>query len=193
MRTIRNLTVGLTRLWWIPLLTGLIFVAFGIWCFVNPATSIEVMAYLFCIGIILAGILDISFAGFNRSANLNWGWSLALGILEIVVGVWLFFLPAPTLAVAFVFAVGIWMIIAAINAICEALFMSPFIGGWGVFFMVILLIATLVLASWFVINPILGGVAVWLYLGLSLLAFGIYRIALAFSLRAINAHTRSVY
>ena len=70
----RIFTTGLTRYWWIPLVTGLIFVAFGIWCFVNPASSIEVMAYCFCAGMLAAGVLDISFSIANRRVNPNWGW-----------------------------------------------------------------------------------------------------------------------
>lgn len=193
MRMIRNLTIGITRLWWVPLITGLLFIAFGIWCFVNPAASIETMAYIFCIGMICAGVLDISYSAVNYNAHLNWGWSLAMGLLEIVVGAWLFALPAATLATAFIFAIGIWMIIAAINSICEACFLSAFVGGWGVVWMVLLLFATLILATLFIFNPIMGGVAVWLYLGISLLTYGIYRLTLAFSMKRINARARSVY
>lgn len=193
MRAIRNLTVGLTRWWWIPLITGIIYVAFGIWCFVNPVLSIEVMAYIFCAGIILAGVLDIGYALANSSVNLNWGWSLALGLLELFCGIWLCTLPAGTLAMAFIFAVGFWIIIASIMAISEATVMSRFIGGWGVFWMVLLLIATIALACIFLFNPIMGGVAVWLYLGISLITFGVYRICLAFSLKSINSGLRSNY
>lgn len=179
---------GITRYWWIPLVTGLIFVAFGIWCFVNPASSITVMAYCFCAGMLLAGILDISFSIANRLINPNWGWRLAMGLLEIALGVWLLFLPAPVLAVSFVYAVGIWMIVVAINSVCEAAVMSRYVGG-AIVWMILALIATIVLACIFIINPLLGGVTVWLWLGLSLLTFGIYQITMSLNIKTINRDT----
>ena len=184
----RIFTTGLTRYWWIPLVTGLIFVAFGIWCFVNPASSIEVMAYCFCAGMLAAGVLDISFSIANRRVNPNWGRRLAMGLLEIALGVWLICLPGPVLAASFVYAVGIWMIVVAINSVCEAAVMSRYIGG-AIVLMILALIATIVLACIFIVNPLLGGVTVWLWLGFSLLAFGIYQITMAFNLKTINRST----
>ena len=178
--------VGLTRLWWIPLIVGIVCIAFGIWCFVDPTDSIEVMAYCFCIAMVIAGVMDISFAIINARANLNWGWSLALGLIELACGIWLLSVPAPTLAGAFVFATGFWIIIVCINSICESAAMSRYLGGASVVWMILLLIATIVLGFVFLSNPLAGAVAVWFWLGLSLLMYGCYRIAFAFQLRDIN-------
>lgn len=52
--------------------------------------------------------------------------------------------------------------------------------------MVLVLIATIVLAGIFLFNPVLGGITVWLWIGLSLLTYGIYRIILAFKLRSFG-------
>lgn len=176
---------GLTRYWWVPLVTGIICIAFGVWCFVSPVAAISVMAYTFAALMVFDGMLDVSYAFANTRTSPNWGWSLALGIIEIVVGCWLFALPAAVIDVAFIFAIGIWIIVVAINSLCEACFMSRYFKG-GVVWMILALIATIVLASIFLFNPILGGIAVWLWIGLSLLTFGIYRIILACKLRAFS-------
>lgn len=184
----RTFRTGLTRYWWVPLITGLIFIAFGIWCFIDPGPSIEVMAYCFCAGILAAGVLDIAFSIANRLINPNWGWRLAMGLLEIALGVWLICLPAAVLAVSFIYAVGIWMIVVAINSVCESAMLAPYMGG-AVVWMIIALIATIVLASIFIYNPLIGGVTVWLWLGLSLLVFGIYQVSMSVSLKTINRNT----
>ena len=181
----RNFTIGLTRFWWIPLFTGIILLGFGIWCLASPSTSIPVMAYIFSAGMLVAGCFDLGYGVSNTRANLNWGWILFLGLLEICCGVWLLCLPEAVLSVAFIYAVGIWMIVAAIGSLCEACFMSSFF-GWGVLWMVILLLATIFLATIFITNPILGEITAWLWLSISLMIYGIYRIGLAFSLRSLN-------
>ena len=69
--------------------------------------------------------------------------------------------------------------------------LAAFSPGWAVF-MILMLIAAVVFAVIFLTNPIAGGVAVWLWLGISLCAFGVYRIILAIALRRVNRFTRGM-
>lgn len=176
---------GIHKIWWVPLITGILAIALGIWCFCSPETSLSSFAYFFIGCLIAAGCLNISYSIFNRKLPTNWGWSLALGLLEIICGFWLFSMPAPTLAVAFAYAAGIWMLVVAINSIGEAASFSRFDGAWSVL-MIILLVATIGFVVYFLINPILGMAIGWMWIGISLLLFGIWRIALAFKIRSFN-------
>lgn len=176
-------------MWWVPLVTGLIAIAFGVWCFLSPETSLSFFAYLFAIGIIVAGFLNLCYACFNSKLRSNWGWSLALGILEIICGVWMLTLNLDALAVAFAYAAGIWVLFAAINGICEAAFFSRYSGAWAVW-MILLLVATIFFGIYFLTDPLFGGIAGWMWIGISLLCFGVWRIALAFKIRSINSHIR---
>ena len=54
--------------------------------------------------------------------------------------------------------------------------------GWTVF-SVLLLIATIIMAVVFLSSPIAGGVFVWMWIGLSLIFFGVYRLVFAASMR----------
>lgn len=173
------------RLWWVPLLTGLISIAFGIWCLCSPIASITVMAYIFTGCLVVAGVFNLSYAAVNTRAGTNWGWSMALGILEIACGAWLFTLPSEQLAATFIFVVGIWILVVAINGLCEACVMSSFSGGWIVW-MILMLCATLVFAFIFLSGPVAGGIAVWLWIGISLITFGAYRVSLAMVIRRAN-------
>lgn len=181
----KNYKGGITRLWWIPLITGILSIALGIWCFCSPEESLEVMAYVFAGCICAAGILNIAFGIINSAPHSNWGWSLALGLLEIIVGVWLFMLPGAILVSTFIFTIGIYLIFVTINAICEACVMASFSNAWLAWIMCFLL-ATLVFAVIFLAGPVAGGVAVWFYIGISLITFGIYRLILAAKLKKIN-------
>lgn len=179
---IRN---GVHKIWWVPLVTGILAIALGVWCFCSPETSLSYFAYFFTGCLIAAGCLNVSYALFNRRLQTNWGWSLVLGILEIVCGVWLFSMPPATLAIAFAYAAGIWMLVAAINSIGEASYFSRYSVAWTIW-MVILLVATVLFVIYFLFNPIFGMAVGWMWIGFSLILFGIWRIALAFKIRSIN-------
>ena len=176
---------GLTRLWWIPLLTGLVCIGFGIWCFVDPTESLTVFAYIFAGCMCAAGLLNFIYSFMASGLDSGWGWSLALGILELFAGIWLFTLPAPILVSTFIFVIGVWIIVAAINSIAEACVLTSVSPAW-VIWMVLLLFVTIIFAVIFMSNPLIGGVAVWFYIGISLITFGIYRIFFATQMKKLN-------
>lgn len=183
---------GISRLWWIPLVTGLIAIGLGIWCFLSPESSMTVFAYVFSGLLVFTGLLNCTYGVFNTRFHNNWGWSLAIGIMEIICGIWLFCLPAEMLLSAFIFIMGIWIMVVIINSICEVCMLSAYQPG-SILLMLILLLAGLAFTFAFLANPIQGGVAVWLWIGLSLLTFGIYRIILAFQLRKLPTIARGLF
>lgn len=177
---------AITRLWWVPMVTGLISVAFGIWCMLSPQTSLPVFAYIFAGALCFAALLNFVFAAMNAGFGHGWGWALALGILELFAGIWLFTLPQVILVDTFIFVVGIWILVAAINSICEACMLSSVSVLWTIF-MVLLLVATMFFAVIFLSDPIAGGIAVWLWIGISMVTFGIYRIFFAAQLKRLSS------
>lgn len=86
---------------------------------------------------------------------------------------------------SFCLCVGFWLIFAAINSVCEAFILSRHGWGWTIL-NIVLLAATIVFAFWFVTDPIMGLEAGWLWIGISFITFGCYRIGLAFMLKSIN-------
>lgn len=186
MRNYPSMGAGVPRLWYVPLITGLLSIGFGIWCLCSPSSSLPVFAYIFAAAIVVAGIANVGYAGFTSSFSRNWGWSLALGLLEIVGGTWLFFLPSPVLTDAFIFTIGILILVGAINSIAEACYLSSFSGA-GVVWMILMLLITIIFAVIFLSNPIAGGVVVWLWIGISLIAFGVFRIMLSMMLKRFTS------
>lgn len=79
-----NIGLGITRYRWIPLIVGIIAIGLGIWCLCSPVSSVPVMAYIFAGLVCVAGIFNLCFAGLNHRVAPNWGWAVALGILDLV-------------------------------------------------------------------------------------------------------------
>lgn len=178
-------TRGVTRWWWMPLFTGLLSIAIGIWCLCSPESSLLALAYVFAAVILGAGFFNISFAIANSRYNHEWGWSLALGLFEVVIGIWLFCLSQPVLISTFIYTVGIYLVFVAITAICSTFTLHSTSTDWTGW-LIAFLLCTLVFAIIFMAGPIGGGIAVWLYIGISFIMFGIYRIILAAKIRKIN-------
>lgn len=176
---------GVTRYWWIPLITGVLAIAIGVWCLLNPIESLPILALVFACGLCAVGIFNLSFALANSKLYPGWGWALAMGILEIICGMWMLFLSPAVMTTVFVYAVGIYIVFACINAICDAFTSYGYSNDWFGWIIAVLLI-TLLFALIFMAGPIADGVAVWIYIGISFIFYGIYRIIFSAKIRRLN-------
>src|SRR5215470_13726488 len=109
----------------------------------------------------------------------KWGWILALGIVYVIAG--FVALGSVVMAtVASVLVVGVMMIVAGVAEIISAWQCK----GWGRFLLWALLGLLYIVAGFFTFeNPLLAAVILTLLLGASLIASGIVRIFLAFSMK----------
>lgn len=184
MKTTLIIKDALSRYWWMPMIVGLISIGLGIWTLTSPVSSMIFLAYIFSAGLCVAGIVNLIFAVSVSGSYSGWGWSLAVGILDLIAGIWLFAMPAEEMLTTFVFVVGIWIIVVAVNELCQS-FMLISLSPWWILWMLLLLVAVIVIGSVFLMNPVEGGVIVWLWLGLSLILFGVYRIVFAARLKTL--------
>lgn len=166
------------------MITGLLSIAIGIWCLCSPDSSLPVLAYVFAGIVIAAGIVNVIFAGANSRIMPGWGWALALGLIEVICGIWLYTLPESMLIVTFIYTIGVYLIFVTINAICESCMLYTYSSGMTGWLLALLLV-TLAFAVIFLAGPVVGGVAVWLYIGISFITFGCYRIALSAKLLSL--------
>lgn len=163
------------RFWWLPILTGLLAVALGIWCLAAPQESLPTIAYAFSLVLCCIGFLNIVFALFNIGSVTGWGYKLVLGILEIVCGVWMLLLPEASLVSTFIFGIGFYLIFVCLCAVSETILYYGNTKYWMAM-LLSFIVCALILAVIFIAGPLAGGIAVWLYLGIAFIAFGIYRI-----------------
>lgn len=185
-----NYFYGLTRYWWIPLLSGLIFIGFGVWCLCDPSQSLSLLAYIFAGFIGAIGIFNLIYGFANVSTFQGWGWAVAAGIVEILFSIFLFFIPEPALTLVFAYGVGLYIIFMAIYSFVDSLAMSRFSASWIVW-LVIFLVASLVFSLIFILGPIGGAVLGWLYIGISFICYGIFRVLLSCKICSINRQLRN--
>jgi uncharacterized membrane protein HdeD (DUF308 family) len=109
------------------------------------------------------------------------GWIIALGVVYIIAGI--IALGSVVLAtVATVFVVGIMMVIAGVAEVINAFQIKT----WGKFLLWLLLGALYIVAGFITFeNPLLAAAILTLFLGIALIASGIMRIVLAFSMQAV--------
>ncbi len=109
----------------------------------------------------------------------KWGWIVALGVVYLIVG--LVALGSVAMAtVASVFVVGVMMIIAGVAEVFSAFQIK----SWGRFLLWALLGVLYIVAGFVTFeNPLLAAAVLTLVLGASLVASGVLRIVLAFSMK----------
>ncbi len=109
----------------------------------------------------------------------KWGWIVALGVIYLVAG----FIALGSIVmatVASVFVVGFMMIVAGVAEIINAFQCK----GWGKFLVWALLGVLYIIAGFITFeNPLFAAAILTLLLGISLIASGVVRIFLAFSMK----------
>lgn len=175
----------LTRLWWLPLISGILFIGLGVWCLCDPGPFFKIMAYIFAGAIGAAGLFNLFYGICNFNTDGNWGWTIAGGIVEILFCIFLFFIPDSLLAAIFVYAIGLYIIFMGIYTFFVNFIAARNSGGLMVC-IALLLLAALAFAIMFIVGPGAPGLIGWIWLGVSFLCYGVYRILLACSVRALN-------
>jgi uncharacterized membrane protein HdeD (DUF308 family) len=109
------------------------------------------------------------------------GWIIALGVVYVIAGI--VALGSVVMAtVVSVFVVGIMMVIAGVAEVINAFQIKT----WGKFLLWLLLGALYIVAGFLTFeNPLLAAAILTLFLGIALIASGITRIVLAFSVQAM--------
>jgi uncharacterized membrane protein HdeD (DUF308 family) len=109
----------------------------------------------------------------------KWGWILALGIVYAIAG-FIALGSVVTATAASVLIVGVMMIVAGVAEIINAFQCK----GWGRFVIWVLLGVLYIVAGFVTFeNPLLAAAILTLLLGAALVASGIMRIILAFSMK----------
>ena len=184
-----NYFFGLAKNWWIPLLTGLVFIGFGIWCLCDPSQSLPLMAYIFAGCIAAIGIFNILYGISNTDSNHGYGAAMAAGVIEILFGIFIFWIPGPALVWAFTYGVGIYIIFMSVYSFFDNMMAK---GSSSLFWFILLfLLASLVFSLIFILGPIGGAILGWLYIGIAFICYGVYRVLLSCKLRQLNENLRN--
>lgn len=175
---------GAVKNWWVSLLIGILAAILGIWCIFTPLSTFLAMTILFVVSFFVGGIFEIIFALTNMNTMRNWGWTLVIGIIDVVFGVILMsnmLISADVL----MFLIAFWIIFQAIWGIGVSLDLKNVEGsGWG--WLLALSIIGVLFGITCLFQPAITALLAAYMLGFSFLAYGIFRIYLGIRLRTIH-------
>ncbi len=164
---------------WGAFLLGVLYLILAFFAFNNPVVSIVSVAYIFAFGAILIGLYEIFVRRkLRQHAGLSSGVSIAIGALDILIGVFLLFnVSAAVITMPFVFA--IWLIVDSIGTIVTA---SPIreYSQAQYWFTVIVGILGVIIGFLLIFNPLSSFVAIATLIGLYFMLFGVLNIVYAF-------------
>ena len=170
--------------WWILMVLGILFVVLGIFVFTNPLESYMTIAVFFAVSMLISGLFQKWFAISNRDELIGWGWQLALGIMEAIIGIVLLFNLNFTMSVLPIY-VGFWLLFKAFALIGFSFELKSYkVSNWW-YYLVFGLFLTIL--SWFIIlNPLFGGITIVVWTGIALIVAGIAYTILSVKLKKVN-------
>lgn len=166
--------------WYLPLITGIILISVALWTFSNPAKSFLGLSLLFSISFCVSGILEIIFSISHKRQLDN---SLVLGIITLLIGVLLLLNPGLSM-IGLALYIGFLILFRSFGAIGIVLDLKSYgESNWGG----LLALGILgVLFSFILIwNPVLGGLSIVIWTGITLLTGGIFSLFIGFKMRKI--------
>jgi len=175
------MTFSPSKLWILPLIAGIAYVCLGIWVLKSPVNAYISLSFLFALSFLVSGVIESYVAYAERSIRVHWGWTLAGGILDILIGLLLLNNPSVTEAVL-PYVVGFALLFRACFAVAGSFTVKSAGGpdwGWLLFFGLLGMLASFVLL-W---NPMLAGLTIVVWTGMALLFVGFSRIFGAFAVK----------
>lgn len=175
---------NVTKHWYLSLILGILFICTGIWVLRTPLESYLTLSIVFSVIIFISGISEIIYSITNRKETDNWGWVLAGGIIDLLLGIWL--LSSPLLSIAVLpYIVSFFLMFRSMIAMGFAFDLKGFTdSGWG--WLLALGILSLLLSFVLLWNPLLAGLTIVVWTGCAFITIGIYRIILSFKLKRLH-------
>jgi uncharacterized membrane protein HdeD (DUF308 family) len=172
--------------WWLFIIKGLVFIGAGIYVFCSPLAGYIGLSVLFSIIIIVSGLSQIFFASVN-SAMKGWGWSLVSGILDLIIGFYLFSYPLVTMVTLPLF-LGFWLMFRSFYLMGISFDIKDLgITSWGWLLAgSILLLLTALLVIYF---PAAGAIGIIAISGTALIIGGVLNIMLALKFKDLQKIT----
>jgi uncharacterized membrane protein HdeD (DUF308 family) len=177
MFSVDDLDESARRLWWLYVITGVVWTLWGLMVLSLRPSSVASVALLAGVTFIFGGIGQILLA---RRVD-EWKWLFyAAGVLGIIAGIMAFVWPGKTLLVLAVF-VAWYLVVSGIFTVVGA-FVGPKYGGWWL--AIILGVLEFLLGAWAIGSPGRELLLLINLVGFYMLFYGISEIFAGFSLRS---------
>lgn len=175
----------LARNWWLIALRGAFAILFGIIALIAPGATLLTLVIFFSAYMLVDGITEIVAAVRAAERHERWGYLLAAGAINILVGVLAFLMPGSAL-VAFIYLIAAWALVTGALMIAAAFRLHLDHGRWwlGIGGALSVLFAVALVAS-----PAVSLLVLTYWMGGYAIAFGAFMLVLAFRLRSRHVGT----
>lgn len=178
------MALNLARYWWAIALRGAAAIIFGIVALFWPPAAVVALVAVFGAYALVDGIFNLVAAVRAGRAGERWGWLVFEGIVSVLVGMLTLFFPAVT-ALALVLWVAAWSLVTGVAEVVAAIRLRKVIEGeWLLALTGILSIAFGILLF---ISPLVGAIAIAIWIGAYSLVFGALLVGLALRLKSWSA------
>jgi uncharacterized membrane protein HdeD (DUF308 family) len=172
----RELVRSVSSGWWVLLLSGIVsIVAGGIILLVD--WSLNDLALFLGVLFIVRGVFNMLSLPLDGSVR---GWAVALGLLEVGVGIAVLVWPDPTLLVIAAF-IGWWVLFSGVMTVAGSISARRILPYWGLF--LALGIVEAVVGVWLLFRPGLTLLATVFAIGLWAILYGIVLTAASIELK----------
>jgi uncharacterized membrane protein HdeD (DUF308 family) len=187
MTNVISQAVSIIKNWWVFLLSGILLIVGSIWVIFTPLESYVALAWLFSILVLANGISYVYFSISNHKELEGWGWYLAGGIFEIILGIILIYYPNLSIMMLPLF-VGFWFMFRGAQIVAASLEFKKYgFLDWG--WIMLLGVALTVMSFFMILDPLFGFFNVVWLTALSLLLFGVSNIMISLNLKKIKSKT----
>ncbi len=179
-----NAVKSAVKNWWMSLIAGILLLIIGLWMMFFPLSSYMALSIVFSACMFVSGLFEILLATGNYKNLDGWGWYLAAGIIDFILGFFLLCYPGITMAII-PFIVAFWLMFRGFSTIGFAIDMHRWAvrnWGWYLTFGILAVLCSL----WIMFQPLAGGFIALFMVSFTLVIVGISRIMLSFDLRDLH-------
>lgn len=169
---------------WTSLFLGIVYIIVALWLMFAPLNSYIALSIVFSISMLVSGILEIIFALSNRKGIPSWGWYIAGGIIDVILGSYLIAYPIVSMEVI-PFIIAFWLMFRGFSATGYSVDLKRYgtrDWGWYMAFGILAILCSL-LILW---QPAIGALYVVYMISFIFLIIGLFRIMLSFELKRLH-------
>lgn len=184
MKTLFDEVKRSVKHWWLSLILGILYIGAAVCVLFSPISSYIVLSIVFSISMLISGIVEIFFAVSNRKNISSWGWYLAGGVIDLILGVYLIAYPLVSMEII-PFIIAYWMMFRGFSATGYAMDLKRYgtkEWGWYMAFGILAILCSLIIL-W---QPAVGALYIIYLLTFTFLIIGIFRVMLSFELKGLH-------
>lgn len=170
--------------WWWFIVKGLLLIVAGIAIFAKPLDGYASLSVLFSLVMLGAGLAQIFFATSNSDVLKGWGWTLASGIMDVIIGGYLLAFPLVTMA-TLPFILGFWLLFRSFYLIGASFDLKDLgVADWG--WLLFGGIVSTVLGFFVLYYPAAGAISITYVSGSAFIVAGVFNLYLAVKLKDLK-------